>query len=91
MSSWAELSALLASFIATSYALIRLVLSQHKATVDRFVTYLEQALERQEEINACFQPALEELTRCVRENSELARQIADSLRIAPKPEVLNGP
>lgn len=81
MSNWAELFALLASFIATSYALIRLVLHQHKATVDRFVTYLEQALARQEEINSCFQPALEELTACVRENSLLLGRIAERLCI----------
>jgi len=84
---WAELFALLASFIATSYALVRSVLSQHKATVDRFVTYLEQALNRQEEINACFQPALEELAQCVRQNSLLVGRIAERLRVDAKPEV----
>lgn len=81
MTNWAELFALLASLIAASYALNRLVLSQQKSTVDRFVTYLEQALERQEEINGCFQPALEELTGCVRENSLLLGRIAERLSI----------
>jgi hypothetical protein len=87
MSNWVELIALLASFVATSYALVRLVLFQQKATVDRFVTYLEQALERQEEINSCFQPALEELTVCVRENSLLLGSIAERLSIGGSKEI----
>jgi hypothetical protein len=87
MSNWPELFTLLASFIAASYALIRFVLHQNKATVDRFVSYLEHALERQEEINGCFQPALEELTSCVRENSLLLARIAERLSIDQPREV----
>ncbi len=87
MSNWPELFGLLASFVAASYGLIRFVLNQQKATVDRFVSYLEHALERQEEINSCFQPALEELTACVRENSILLGRIAERLSVELQQEV----
>ena len=60
---------------------MRFSLTQQKALTDRFVTYLEEAMNRQAEINECFQPALEELTQCVRDNSQLLTRIAERVKV----------
>jgi hypothetical protein len=77
MNSWTELFALLGSFVASAFALVRFSFSQHRSMADRFVTFLEDALHRQEAVNLEFRQALEQLTENVRENSQLLARLAE--------------
>lgn len=61
MSLPTDFYALAASFLAAMFALVRYALVQSGRTVDRFVGFLEEALRRQEDVNAQFQGALEQL------------------------------
>jgi len=76
-----ELLTLLATFVGSAVALARYSLNQHRAMVDRFVTFLESSLRRQEETNARFQAALEDLTTNVRRSSQLLSKVAKRLDI----------
>jgi hypothetical protein len=77
MTAWFELFTVLGSFVGAAFALIRYTMSQHRAMTDRFVTFLEGSLRRQEEINSGFRRALEDLTENVRENSSLLGRLAE--------------
>jgi uncharacterized protein YigA (DUF484 family) len=77
MLPWTELLTVLATFVGAAFALIRHTLAQHKAMTDRFVTFLEASLKRQEEVNERFQSALENLTENVRENSTLLGRLSE--------------
>lgn len=56
-------------------------MAQHRTMTDRFVTFLETSLRRQEEVNARFQSALEGLTENVRENSTLLARLAERVHL----------
>lgn len=77
MLPWRELVTVLATFVGAAFALVRHALAQHRAMTDRFVTFLEAALKRQEEVNERFQSALENLTENVRENSTLLARMSE--------------
>lgn len=77
MTTWPELIALLAGFVGSSFALIRYAMAQHRAMTDRFVSFLESSLRRQEEVNQGFRKALEDLTENVRENSTLLVRLSE--------------
>lgn len=81
MNNLAELATLLASFVGSAFALVRFALNQSRATSERFVTYLEGSLERQEKINADFRNTLDQLTSNVRENSALLNRMADRIGV----------
>jgi len=70
----------LGAFLSASFALIRYAMAQHRAMTDRFVSFLEASLRRQEEVNARFQAALEDLTENVRENSTLLGRLAERVQ-----------
>ncbi|HEY0867646.1 MAG TPA: hypothetical protein VGE01_09710 [Fimbriimonas sp.] len=76
-----ELLTLLGAFVGSAFALVRFALTQNKAVTDRFVTYLEQALSRQEEVNAGFKSAIDGLTLNVRENSALLQKLAERMGV----------
>lgn len=67
--------------MGASFALIRYAMAQHRTMTDRFVTFLETSLRRQEEVNARFQSALEGLTENVRENSTLLARLAERVHL----------
>lgn len=75
----AELLALLGSFVASAFALVRYAMTQNRAVLDRFVSFLEGALQRQEQVNERFQSALQDLGENVRENSALIARVAERL------------
>lgn len=77
MSFSIELLALLGSFVAAAFALVRLALSHQRALTERFVGFLEESLRRQEESTANFEAALESLASNVRENSALVARLAE--------------
>lgn len=74
---WLELFTVIGSFVGASFALIRYAMAQHRAMTDRFVTFLESSLRRQEEVNDDFRGALESLAENVRENSTLIGRLAE--------------
>ena len=63
--------------VGASFALIRYAMAQHRAMTDRFVTFLESSLRRQEEVNDDFRGALESLAENVRENSTLLGRLSE--------------
>jgi hypothetical protein len=77
------LLALLGSFVGSGFALVRFSLTQSRTVVDRFVGFLEGAIQRQEELNARFQCTLEHLGESVRESSVLIKQIAQRMDKQP--------
>ena len=74
---WLELLTVLGSFVGAAFALIRYAMAQHRAMTDRFVTFLESSLRRQEEVNDDFRGALESLAENVRENSTLLGRLSE--------------
>jgi hypothetical protein len=71
--------ALAGSFVASALALVRYALKENRAISERFTTYLEGALSRQEEINRKFQVALDNLVENVRDNSALLNRVVERL------------
>lgn len=78
----AETLALVGSFVASAFALVRYAMSQNRSVLDRFIGYLEHAMERQEAINSRFQSTIESLGANVRENSVLLARVAERLDLA---------
>lgn len=68
-----------AAFVASSFALVRFALKEHRAMADRFTGFLEGALARQQEVNAKFTATLEQLVDNVRENSLLLNRVVERL------------
>jgi hypothetical protein len=79
MMPWQELLAVLASFVGTAFGLIRYALNLNRSMTDRFVTFLEGSIRRQEDINRGFQEAIDQLAISVKENSHLMARIAERL------------
>lgn len=77
MIAWFELFTVIGSFVGAAFALIRYAMAQHRAMTDRFVTFLESSLRRQEEVNDDFRGALESLAENVRENSTLLSRLSE--------------
>lgn len=75
----AELLALVGSFIASAFALVRYAMTQNRSLLERFMGFLEGAMKRQEQVNDHFQAALERLGDNVRENSTLLSRIAERI------------
>ena len=78
----AEILALLGSFLASSFALVRYAMAQNRSLLDRFVRFLEGAMQRQEGVNDRFQSALEKLSQNVAENSLLIARVSERLGLS---------
>ena len=76
-----ELLALLGSFVASAFALVRYAMNQNRSLLDRFVTFLESAMQRQEQVNERFEEALQKLGENVRENSALIARMSERLEL----------
>jgi hypothetical protein len=76
-----ELVALAASFVGAAFALVRYALNQSRAAMDRFITYLEMALHRQEAINQSFAAAIDRLSLGSQESARLMARIAERLGV----------
>ena len=76
-STFASVATIVLSFVGSAFAVVRLTLAHHRAMSDRFVTYLEGALQRQEAVNSQFQNAITRLSESVRENSTLLARISE--------------
>ncbi|MEJ5171071.1 MAG: hypothetical protein WHU10_08795 [Fimbriimonadales bacterium] len=74
---WSQLVAVLATFVASSFALVRFSLVQQRQVADRFVGFLEEMVRRQEEAQASFTPALRELADSVRRNTEVLERMRE--------------
>lgn len=79
MTFWAQFFALFGAFLGSMFALVRFALMASRANADRFVTFLEGALRRQEDLNGQFQGAVESLSDNVRENSAALARMAERL------------
>lgn len=82
MIPWLELCTLLGTFIGAAFGLVRFALAQHRTMTDRFVSFLESSLRKQEEANQGFQKALADLTENVRENSTLLGRLSERVKSA---------
>jgi hypothetical protein len=71
--------ALAGSFAASAFALVRYALKENRSVSDRFTSFLEGALKRQEDSNRSFQGALENLVENVRDNSALLIRVLEKL------------
>ena len=75
--SWTELFALLGSFMASAVALVRFALVQHRSMLDRFMAFIVDAQQQQNETQDRFESALDRLTETVRENTALLARISE--------------
>ena len=75
----AELLPALAGFIASAFAVVRITLGQQKALTDRFLSFLEASLRRQEAAVDEFRGTLQTLDDSVRENTALVRRLSERL------------
>lgn len=82
MTSLHELVTLLAGFLATAFAILRLTLNQTRGFTERLVTFFEDSLHRQEETIAGFRDAVDRLNDSVQENSLLVRHVAEWLQVS---------
>jgi hypothetical protein len=78
----AELAALVGSFIASAFALVKYAMNQNRSILDRFVQFLQQTTDRQERVNEQFQRAMDQLGANVRENSILLARVAERLELS---------
>jgi hypothetical protein len=62
LTAWAGAAA---GFTGGAFALIRFALVQQRSVTEQFTHYLEQALARQQEMNAGFQRSLDRLTESI--------------------------
>lgn len=80
MTVWLELITVLASFVGTAFALVKVSLAQSRAMTERFVSFLESSIHRQEGINDGFRAAIEQLSESVRENSHVLTRMAERMK-----------
>ncbi|MBS1721793.1 MAG: hypothetical protein JSS66_02170 [Armatimonadetes bacterium] len=81
MNEWNELVTLLAGFLATAFAILRLAVAQNRGVMDRFVSFLEGAVQRQDHTIDGLREAVERLNDGVRENTLLVRQMSEWLQV----------
>lgn len=77
MQNWQELIAVLGAFVGASFALMRLTISQHKQSTDRFVGFLQESLLRHEATIAGFREAIEGLAAGLQEHNALLRRLGE--------------
>lgn len=77
-----ELITVLAAFLASAVAVLRLTLNQTKGFTERLVQFLEESLNRQDETIRGFCTAVERLDSGVRENTVLVRHVAEWLQVS---------
>lgn len=73
-----NLFSILAAFVGSAFALLRLVFALHRRTVERFVTFLEGALARQEAANAALRIALDGLAATLGDQTRLLAKLGGS-------------
>ena len=67
------------SFVASSFALVHYTLRENRNISDRFTSYLERSLNRQEVNNTAFRSALDKLGHSVEENSAVLSRIMEKV------------
>ncbi|CAN5639408.1 hypothetical protein BH11ARM2_BH11ARM2_25140 [soil metagenome] len=75
----AQLVTLLGAFVGSAFALVRFALVQSRNVADRFCTYLEGAVKRQEELNARFSDSIDRLGERIAENSALLARVGERM------------
>ncbi len=74
-----ELLGVVGGLVASAFALVRLTLHQQRGLTDRFLTFLEASLRRQESTISEFQGTLNSLESSVRENTKVVRSLVERL------------
>jgi uncharacterized coiled-coil protein SlyX len=80
-SEWQEISIAAVTLLTSLIAVLRLSLIQQRSLVDRFVTVLESALERQAETLGGLGQVISDLRDGVRENTHHLRELSDWLHL----------
>ena len=81
MNNLNELITVLAGFLATAFAILRMTLSQTKGFAERLVSLLEASLAKQDETLVGFRHTVDRLTESVHENTLVIRQVAEWLQV----------
>jgi len=68
--------------VASAFALLRLLLGQHRALVERFINVLEAYLKRQEAAHDRTTEAVQALTEGVRDQGRILRRLEEALAIS---------
>jgi dynactin complex subunit len=82
MMEWHELVTVMAGFLATSFAILRLALNQHKNFLERFMGFFDDSLKRQTETIENLRSAVTSLSEGVRENSHLLQHVTEWLQVS---------
>ncbi|MBV6458961.1 MAG: hypothetical protein HONBIEJF_02100 [Fimbriimonadaceae bacterium] len=75
----AELVAILGAAVASSFALVRMSLGQHRSLIDRFVSFLETGMKRSDRANERIAAAVDALGETVRENTAVISRLTDRM------------
>lgn len=76
-----DLTVLLGGVVTGILALARITLNQHKALVDRFVSFVEASVRRQETSAEQVAQALRDLAEGTRENTMTLRRMGEQLGV----------
>lgn len=72
---------IVATFVVAMAGLFRYGMMQHRRLADQFVTFLENSLQKRENMNEKLTNSLESLSQNVGENSVLLSRIASTLKV----------
>ncbi|MCW5938714.1 MAG: hypothetical protein KF884_05795 [Fimbriimonadaceae bacterium] len=78
---WQEILIASVTLVTSTFAMLRLSLVQQRALIDRFVTVLESALERQARTLDGLGEVISDLRDGVRENTHHLRELSDWLHL----------
>lgn len=82
ITEWHELVTVMAGFLATAIAILRLALNQHKGFLERFMGFFDDSLKRQTEAVENLRNAVTSLSEGVRENSQLLLHMTEWLQVS---------
>lgn len=77
-----ELITILAAFLATSIAILRLAVVQNRTVTERLINHFENASSKQIELSNQLRTSLDSLSGNVHENSILVRQLLDWVQLS---------
>lgn len=77
MEGWQAIISILGGAMASAFAVTKMSMAQQRSTVDRFMTFLEAAVQRQENQSQRFAEAVDHLADNVREHTIMLRALAE--------------
>ena len=81
MTEWHELVTVMAGFLASSFAILKLALGQHRLVMEKFLGFFEESSKQQAKSVDDLRVAVDSLSEGVRENSHLLQYLTEWLQV----------